>query len=551
MRSDSPVNARISDVSPSYTVRTHAAVRLFSAACVLLLLLGLLTCGTVPASAKSGKSGKAKLTPEALSQDGFAVLEITLDGYSEEEIHRSDWRSITYTLRFDGQTISEQPAQIKGRGNYTWTQRKRPYAIKCDEKTDWFGFGKARDWVLLANITDQSQMRNLVALTLASKFGFIFTPECRPAHVFIDGQYNGLYLITEKIEVDKQRVDIDGLAGDMILELDNNYGGGEADNFHSAMGNTYVPKDPTREDLKTEENVTVTFNRALKNAKNKINDFETAVSSLEGYSVFSQYMDMDSLVDWYIFNEIMKNDDTLFNSSIYLYNDYDGLLHMGPVWDYDLAMGGIDRNDGMNVDPEGFLFEQDYWGKPNWFEYILQSTTFNSMVKERWKELYYSGTFEYILSFMEVQREYLRSAYDANYSVWENEGVFVPSDSYDEAVDYLKSFVERRIEWLNSQWNESTVTAEPVIITPEPTATPQRTKPPVTSEPTGAPATGGFDPGTDPSGRNGGSGDDGSIFSGKDAWLGYVLLFTGVMAGTVFVILLGYIIAKKIKKTAA
>ena len=518
--------------------RARAGGRFLSPACVLLLLICLLTAGLTPLPSYAARQNR-KATPEKLSADGFAVLEIELDGYPESDIHRSNWKHITYTLRFDGQIISGQSAQIKGRGNYTWEQPKRPCAIRCDEKADWFGFGKARDWVLLANITDQSQMRNLIAFTLAARFNFDFTPQCRPAHVFIDGKYNGLYLITEKIEIDKQRLALDEKGGDMIIELDNNYGGGEADNFRSVLGNTYVPKDPSRDEMNAMTDKTVSFNQALKNAKNKINDFETAISTFSGYANFSQYMDMDSLVDWYIFNEIMKNDDTLFNSSIYLYNDYDGMLHMGPVWDYDLAMGGIDRNDGKNVDPEGFMFEEDYWGRPNWFTYIVRSTTFNQKVKDRWTELYYSGVFEYIFSFFEVQREYLREAYDYNESVWENGGVFVPSNSYDEAVDYLKDFVVRRVAWLNSQWNGSEVTPEPVEITPEPTATPPRTKPPRTGEATPAPSEEA--PAETAAPRD----DDGdSIFSGKYAWAGYVLLFVGVFAASTLLLFCVYLIAR-------
>ncbi|MBO4327084.1 MAG: CotH kinase family protein [Clostridia bacterium] len=510
----------------------------------LLLLLCFFIISSVSGPDVYASSRKKKQDPEALSKDGFAVLEIDLDGYPEDDIHRSEWKHITYTLRWDGKILTDESAQIKGRGNYTWWQPKRPYAIKCDSKTDWFGLGASRDWVLLANITDQTLMRNMIALTLAGQFNFAFTPECRPAHVFIDGRYNGVYLITEKVEIGKERLNIDRLNGDMILELDNNYGGGEPDNFRSELGNTFVPKDPTKEDLRNEPDKKVSFNRALANAKEKIDKFESSISSYSGFADFSQYMDMDSLVEWYIFNEIMKNDDTLFNSSIYLYNDYDGKLHMGPVWDYDLAMGGIDRNDGKNVDPTGFMFLEDYWGRPNWMVYVLKSTTFNNMVRARWKELYYSGTFEYIIAFLETQREYMRSAYDLNESVWENSGVFVPSDSYDESVDLLKNFIVKRVEWLNSQWNDSEVTAEPVVITAAPTATPPRTKPPVTSQ-TAAP-----DPAATPGGNIDDRGNKANNDGGGalDSWLGYLLLFVGLTAGLITVSLSVYLVILSVQQ---
>ena len=523
----------------------HISDRLYILPVVFVLVFSFLISAmngfTVSARNERGKTSSGRITPEALSENGFAVLEISLDGFSEEEIHRSEWLHITYTLRFDGKVLSAESAQIKGRGNYTWGQAKRPYAIKCDKKTDWFGFGAAKDWVLLANITDQTQMRNLIAFTLAGKFNFDFTPQCRPAHVFIDGEYNGLYLITEKVEIDNERLNIDYLNGDILFELDNNYGWGEPDNFESALGNLFVPKDPSKEELDNEPEKNVSFKQAIRNAKNKIDNFENSISQYKGFKDFSQYMDMDSLVEWYIFNEIMKNDDTLFNSSIYLYNDYDGKLHMGPVWDYDLAMGGIDRNDGKNVDPTGFMFLENYWGRPNWMEYVLKSTTFNNMVSERWKELYYSGAFEYIVAFLETQREYLRSEYDINYSRWGRSGVFVPDDSFDESVDRLKNFIVNRVEWLNSQWNGSDVTPEPVEITPSPTKEPPRTKPPVTLEPTSE-----LSPAASPEQGRSGENDDGNgLF---DSWLGYVLLFVGLTAGLITVSLSTYLIILKIKE---
>ena len=535
------------EVNHSFISRRTERVRFSYAHAVLAALLALITVLTsgIYVSARTYKGVKyGDPSPDELSADGFAVLEINLDGYPESDIHRSEWKHITYSLRWDGQTISEESAQIKGRGNYTWGQPKRPYAVKCDKKTDWFGFGASKDWVLLANITDQTQMRNLIALTLASKFNFAFTPECRPAHVFIDGRYNGLYLITEKNEIDKERLKLDDLAGDILFELDNNYGGGEPDNFRSVMGNTFVPKDPSREELDGKENKEVSFRQALKNATNKINAFETAISQLKGFAEFSQYMDMDSLVDWFIFNEIMKNDDTLFNSSIYLYNDYDGLLHMGPVWDYDLAMGGIDRNDGKNVDPTGFMFLEDYWGRPNWMVYVLKSKTFNNMVRERWKELYMSGTFEYIAAFLEVQREYLRKEYDVNYSLWGTLGVFVPSETYDDSVDNLKNFIVNRVEWLNSQWNDSAITPEPVVITPVPSATPPRTKKPESSTP---PATATPEIQETPY-ATGSGGSDSSSKSRSDEWIGYVLLFVGLTAGLITVSLTVYLIITGIQE---
>ena len=160
----------------------------------------------------------AKNTPspsDIISQD-FPVLEITLDGYEEDGILRDDWQGMSCRLTADGRVL-ESTAKIKGRGNYTWAQAKRPYAIKLDAKQDWFGFGAAKDWVLLANYTDETHLRNFYAFTLAAGFNFAFTPQVRHAQVFINGSYAGLYLITEKIEIDSKDQELQ-----FDLDLDGN-----------------------------------------------------------------------------------------------------------------------------------------------------------------------------------------------------------------------------------------------------------------------------------------------------------------------------------------
>ena len=135
---------------------------------------------------------------------------------------------------------------------------------------------------------------------------------------------------------------------------------------------------------------------------------------------------------------------------------------------------------------------------------------------------------------------------DYNYSRWGNDGVFVRSASYDDSVDNLKSFFVRRIEWLNSQWNDSDVTPEPVELTPIPTSAPERTKPPVTADtnPTAAP-----DITPEPT-QHGPASEKPYDEPEEDGnqWLYYLLLFVGVCAGTVFLSLTGYLIYMSKKK---
>jgi hypothetical protein len=109
-----------------------------------------------------------------------------------------------------GSVDNQQAMQIRGRGNYTWTGfSKKPYRIKLDKKTALLGMTKNKNFALLAHADDNKGfMRNAVGLELSRLIGMTWTPESQPIEVVLNGQYIGLYLLTETIRVDSNRVDI-------------------------------------------------------------------------------------------------------------------------------------------------------------------------------------------------------------------------------------------------------------------------------------------------------------------------------------------------------
>ena len=109
----------------------------------------------------------------------------------------------------DGSIAYDGPlASLKGRGNSTFAYSKKPYQVKLPEKVNLSGMGKGKTWLLIANWLDLSLMRNQVMLDLAREVGIPNALSCQMADVYFNGTYNGLYLVTEKIQVGKKRVDI-------------------------------------------------------------------------------------------------------------------------------------------------------------------------------------------------------------------------------------------------------------------------------------------------------------------------------------------------------
>lgn len=99
-------------------------------------------------------------------------------------------------------------ASMKGRGNSTWGYPKKPYNIKLGSKAKLFGMEKAKNWCLIANYIDLSLMRNQIAYNLGADIGMNMSPDCRNIDLYVNGEYKGVYLITEKVEINKNRVDI-------------------------------------------------------------------------------------------------------------------------------------------------------------------------------------------------------------------------------------------------------------------------------------------------------------------------------------------------------
>ena len=106
---------------------------------------------------------------------------------------------------------ADTKSEIKGRGNATFTYLKKPYQIKLSAKTDLFGMGASKTWILLANYTDQSALHNALAFELSEALDVPYSIEYRYVNLYIDGEYRGLYMICEKVQVDDERVDITDL----------------------------------------------------------------------------------------------------------------------------------------------------------------------------------------------------------------------------------------------------------------------------------------------------------------------------------------------------
>lgn len=379
--------------------------------------------------------------------------------------------------------VADGLTEIKGRGNYTWTlpSKKKPYQLKFADgnSQNLLGMGAARAWVLLANTADPSLMRNKVALDLAEEFGMAFTGESRWVDLMINGQNWGNYLLAEKVEVKKTRVDLKSNQG-VLIEQDYNYGSGDPV-FHQtprlkskdSAGGYYVLKDAKGGNPDTAADL---LTPAYANTKAGWDDFVAKIDALDlaladpnaNWATINGLIDLDSFVKMFFVYEFTENQE-IARSSVMFYRDATtGKIFAGPVWDFDVAMGNFDDSlYGRGGNPEvDYVANVVTWrpdGKgSDWFPQLLKSSAFNARATALYPEL--RPRIENVPSKIGEYRSYLTRSAGANFSRWPGilgnrtllpYGSRTYASTFNGEVDRLASWVNKRVTYLNQRWGGS------------------------------------------------------------------------------------------------
>lgn len=348
------------------------------------------------------------------------------------------------------QPVTSMPMEMRGRGNSTWTMPKRPYRIKLNNKAEMLGMPAARKWVLLANFADKTLMRNYLALEISRRFEAAFTPRARFVEVILNGEYLGNYLLTDQVEVGPTRINIPELkasspdsdvSGGYLLEVDERLD--EIVWFRSLLQVAFTVKSP--------ESITT---KQLDYIRNYIQQVENTLYSpdfahpTEGYS---KYINTETFINWYLVNELLKNNDAVFFSSVFIYKDRNAKLSMGPVWDFDLAAGNMTYN-GNNL-PEGWWVKQSVW-----INRLFDDPVFVQKVKARWNALKGPQTST-LFSFINTTAEELKASQKENFNKWDLLYSYtwpnaVSLGSYESEVQYMKEWLSKRIKWMDTEINK-------------------------------------------------------------------------------------------------
>ena len=392
-------------------------------------------------------------TPDFLpTRQNLPVLRITTDNdapilsretYLNGQIH--------LTPNAPGQSLVIAATQIRGRGNSTWDlMPKKPYRVKLNGKSALLGMPSSRDWVLLANYSDKTLLRNTIAMELGASMGMPWTPRAEYVEVYHGGRYLGVYQLMENIKIAADRVDIDELGeddegpaeitGGYLLEVDFRQDGHTM--FTASENLPIVFQDPEEPTPAQEAYI-----------KGYIDQLEAALDSddfTDPDTGYAAYIDVDSFVRWYLVNELFRNRDANMWSSCWMYKPRGGKLHMGPLWDFDISAGNIDYDDA-------FLAAGWWVRDAPWFSRLFQDPAFVQRVREVWNEIK-ADQLPAMFQSIATRSAALQQAQLNNFQRWPILETYVwPNNripgSYAGEVEYLVSWLTERAEWMDSQFN--------------------------------------------------------------------------------------------------
>lgn len=348
---------------------------------------------------------------------------------------------------------SDSLTYIKGRGNTTWEQDKKPYSIKLANSHGILGMDASRRWELLANYYDGSNMRNALMLGLAKDAGLEYTPDAKWVDVYLNGVYQGLYQLGEKVETGAGRVDIavsesgsEETGWLFLMEDASRYSVASGGKFSTDGGQTLVVKNP--------ENA---GEAQLKGLESLVQGFENAAVSDAGKAL-EEYIDVDSFVKKYLIEEIAKNSDAVTNSQYFYKKAEEPVLYAGPAWDYDNALGHTNEEA---MDPYGLMLDKIRDGNSNlWYGSLCGRQDFARRVREVYADVFSGLLEEAVSEKIEGWRELLRPAAQMDELRWQQYGKdfrYRVCEDYDAYVDYLKIFLQERKAFLDSVYIDGAV----------------------------------------------------------------------------------------------
>lgn len=339
--------------------------------------------------------------------------------------------------------LEDSGAQINGRGNSTWEQHeKKPYSLKLSREAEIPGIGKGQKWILLANASDPTHMRNKLAYDIAAAIGLRYSPESCWVNVFLNGKYAGLYQLSERNEIHTERINIDSDSG-VLVSMEN----------------------ISRMDKQSYQYITTAENQALRIHYPEIPSAEKTAyiasviqkaedAILNNSNDLFSLIDMESWVKKYLADEVFGNVDGGYISQYFYYDSSENSkIHAGPVWDYDFAMGSdaVWQTGFTDAFFANRLIVREGVNTP-WFHHLYNNERFFSEVLRIYRETFAPCLEKKLGAEFDIYKNNIRCEA-------ENDGIRWADGKYDfdASTEKLRDYMTRRMTFLNDIWYGDTV----------------------------------------------------------------------------------------------
>ena len=359
-----------------------------------------------------------------------------------------------------GSKDNQLKLQIKARGNYTRTGfSKKPFKLKLDKKQSLLGLSKSKHFAILAHADDTyGFLRNFVGFELGKRIGLPWTPSQQPVEVVINGDYRGLYFLTESIRIDEDRINIregqdnetdkEYISGGYIVELDNY---DEDDSAQIRMEEKHCARDPHNYDMLriTFDTPEVYSDMQRRFITDQFTAMNNAVGSCNTSDVLWTYMDIDDAARYYLVKEIISDTES-YHGSTYLFRDHgEGQKwHFSPLWDCGNAFNGSAQK---------YFYDNDPFGN-TWIPSMRENAKFNDKIKATWL-WFMSNNYDGITDDMDEYIEHIRTAADLDYKKWKANNIPQKSNNHsdiDACLRNAKDHLRDKTQWLSGQFGNYT-----------------------------------------------------------------------------------------------
>lgn len=450
-------------------------------------------------------SGSSAFATDPVDEEVSAAKK-TWNGYKGEPAPYNEDCTVTVVDGNKDVSLDSVPAKVKVRGNWTSNYPKKGLRIKFEEKQNVLGLNnqaKFKTWVLLSSYKDWSFLRDSTGLYLSKLISPYYASDFCLVDVYINNTYWGIYLLAESQEVNKNRINIsknpkgyEGTDIGYLLELDSHFHRDE-NNFKinyvrpvkdyenttiRLLENTYT----INSDINTQTQIDfiknylenlfkLCYEASYNNVYYEFNELFTELvpsNASDCYECVSKVIDIDSLIQTYILQEIICDPD-LYLTSFYMDVDFgkegNKKLTFEAPWDFDSSLG----NKRFCTDSQGLFaalnaWDVDHHGKGvgnAWMLVFVNCDWFQTLVRQKWQSIHEQKVIDKLTAHIDFVTENYEKDFVRNYDLWRNAGnneilgnelcrAASSCRTQKDASGYLREWLIKRFAALDGLWLE-------------------------------------------------------------------------------------------------